>query len=120
MSARWKHLLERAGLRRAKTKRQALVVPTLTLDKFVRQRVRAPVDLLQMDVQGAEAEVLRGGAEVLATGEIQRLLIGTHGRARGLPLHEECRELLRARGYTIAVDLATPKFQPDGIMLARR
>ena len=115
LSARWKHFLEAVGLRRSKT--ETLIIPTITLDAFVR-RVGRPIDLLQMDVQGLEVEVLKGGAGSLKTGVVKCFLIGTHGRARGLTLHEECRELLRSDGYTIEIDQPDTKEQPDGILVA--
>ena len=117
LSARWKHLLEGVGLRRPKN--EILTIPTITLDAFVR-RVGRPIDLLQMDVQGLEVEVLKGAAESLKTGAVKSFLIGTHGRARGLTLHEECCEVLRANGYKIEIDLPDTKEQPDGIVVASK
>ncbi len=117
LSARWKLFLERVGLRRPKN--ETLSIPTITLDAFVR-RVGRPIDLLQMDVQGLEVEVLKGGAGSMKTGAVKCFLIGTHGRARGLTLHEECRELLRSSGYGIEVDHPDTKEQPDGILVARK
>ena len=116
LSARWKRFLEAIGLRRRKN--EILTIPTITLDAFVR-RVGRPIDLLQMDVQGLEVEVLKGGTESMKTGAVKSFVIGTHGRARGLTLHEECRELLRSSGYAIEIDLRDTKLQPDGILVAR-
>jgi hypothetical protein len=73
-----------------------------------------------MDVQGLEVEVLKGGTESMKAGAVRTFLIGTHGRARGLTLHEECCELLRANGYTIEIDLPDTKEQPDGILVASK
>ncbi len=115
LSTRWKALLEKIGLRRSKR----LTIATMTLDGFVR-RIGRSIDLLQMDVQGLEVEVLKGGAESLKSGAVTTFLIGTHGRAHGLPLHRLCREILEANGYTIEVDLPDPKEQPDGILVASR
>jgi FkbM family methyltransferase len=115
-SQHWRSFLEKIGLRRRK---QNLVrIPTITLDVIVRRI--GPIDLLQMDVQGLELEVLKGGKECLKRGEIRTFLIGTHGRAHGLGLHEQCRELLRANGYRIEIDIPNPQEQPDGILVANR
>jgi len=117
LSARWKRLLQAVGLREPKN--QILTIPTMTLDAFVR-RVGLPIDLLQMDVQGLEVEVLKGGIESLKAGAVKTFLIGAHGRARGLTLHEECRELLCASGYAIEIDQPDTKEQPDGILVASK
>jgi FkbM family methyltransferase len=116
LSARWKRLLEAVGLR--KPRNEIITIPTITLDAFVR-RMGRPIDLLQMDVQGLEVEVLKGGTESMKAGAVRTFLIGTHGRARGLTLHEDCRELLCTSGYTIEIDQPDTKEQPDGILVAR-
>jgi len=116
LSARWKRLLETVGLREPRN--EIITIPTITLDAFVR-RVGRPIDLLQMDVQGLEMEVLKGGTESMKAGAVRTFLIGTHGRARGLTLHEDCRDLLRTSGYTIDIDQPDTKEQPDGILVAR-
>ena len=96
-----------------------LTIPTITLDAFV-GRVGRPIDLLQMDVQGLEVEVLKGAPESMKTGAVKSFLIGTHGRARGLTLHEECRALLQSSGYAIEIDLPDTREQPDGILVASK
>src|SRR5712691_4197444 len=93
LSARWKRFLESIGLRRPK--HETHTIPTITLDTFVR-RIGRSIDLLQMDVQGLEVEVLKGATESMKARTVKAFLIGTHGRARGLTLHHECRQLLQA------------------------
>ena len=117
LSARWKRLLEGMGLR--KPKQAVLTIPTMTLDLFV-ERIGRPIDLLQMDIQGLEVQVLKGGSETLRSGMVRIFLIGTHGRARGLTLHEECRERLKSSGYAIEIDMPDTKEQPDGILVASK
>ncbi len=108
-------MLESIGLRRPKN--ATITIPTITLDTLVR-RIGGSVDLVQMDVQGLEVEVLKGATESMRTGAIRTFLIGTHGRMVGLTLHQECRDLLQAHGYTIEVDRNDTKEQPDGILVA--
>ncbi|MDQ3116190.1 MAG: FkbM family methyltransferase [Verrucomicrobiota bacterium] len=117
LSQRWKGFLETLGLRRPK--QNAITIPTITLDIFVR-RIGGSIDLVQMDVQGLEVEVLKGARESMRAGAIKTFLIGTHGRRVGLTLHEECRELLQANGYSIEVDQNETKGQPDGILVASK
>jgi hypothetical protein len=69
-----------------------------------------------MDVQGLEAEVLKGGAQSMAAGDLRSFLIGTHS----LTIHRECLARLRENGYTIEVDQPDTQEQPDGIIVARR
>ena len=117
LSARWKRFLESVGLRTPKN--ATLTIATITLDALVR-RIGRSIGLLQMDVQGLEVEVLKGARECMKTGAVGTFLVGTHGRARGLTLHEECRALLRSSGYLIEIDQPDTKEQPDGIIVARK
>lgn len=117
LSVRWKGLLETISLRRPK--KEKLTITTITLDAFVR-RIGGAIDLLQMDVQGLELEVLKGAGESMRTGAVKTFLIGTHGRARGLTLHADCRALLQRHGYKIEIDLPDTREQPDGILVASK
>ena len=93
----------------------SISIKTMTLDKLM-HAVRTPVDLLQMDVQGFEASVLKGGISSLQTNNIRTLLIGTHG----LPVHRECLSILQECNYEIEFDQAESKNQPDGIIVASK
>ena len=71
---------------------ETLVVPGIALDALLRRLPR--VDLVDLDVQGAELDVLTAAAPRL-TRQVRRVHIGTHGPGieRGL------RELFRAHGW---------------------
>lgn len=90
-------------------------IPVTSLDKLL-ETTGNPVDLVQMDVQGLELAVLRGGRSSLQSGRIERLLIGTHSRE----LHSACMEYLLSKGYLIEHDEYETRDQPDGILVARR
>jgi FkbM family methyltransferase len=91
------------------------VVETTTLDTLV-GAIGRTVNLVQMDVQGLEADILRGGGRVLRTGRAETFLIGTHGRE----VHRECGEALERHGYAIEFSEAETKEQPDGILVASK
>ena len=92
---------------------QVTVVNAVTLDSLV-AKIERPVDLLQMDVQGSEVDVLRGGSRTLRSAQVKRFLIGTHGEK----IHFECIEQLRRYNYRIECDRARGHEQPDGILFA--
>jgi FkbM family methyltransferase len=115
LSTRWKRFLERMGLREPKSGSQLSTIPTITLDLLVR-RIDRPVDLLQMDVQGLEVEVLKGGRQAMTSGRVRAFLIGTHT----LPIHQECVARLRASDYSIELDQPDTTEQPDGIIVASK
>ncbi len=92
-------------------------VPGLSVDGLMSRHQLARIDLLHMDVQGAEARVLAGAARALAARAVTHIFIGTHSQA----LHEECTQLLTDAGYemTVTLDHATSA-SGDGILIARR
>lgn len=94
---------------------QMITVQTITLDHLM-GIVGRRVDLLQMDVQGAEADILRSSLSTLQSGNIKTFLVGTHGRA----VHQECKGILQEYGYKIEYDEPNPKEQPDGIIVASK
>ena len=70
-------------------------VEVATIEQLVAQRGLPRPDVLKLDVEGAEAEVLRGMGSLL--GGDQAILISTHDR----DLYERCRRLLLRRGFRL-------------------
>jgi FkbM family methyltransferase len=71
------------------------VVPTYTLDTLFRKTGFPKLDILHLDIQGAETEVLWQARDILADGLIDYIILGTHGNQiekdlRGIlaPTHE--------------------------------
>jgi FkbM family methyltransferase len=95
--------------------KSVLTVKTTTLDALL-GAIGETVNLLQMDVQGLEADVLRGGVDTMRTGRVQTFLIGTHGAN----VHRDCVEQLQRHGYCIELSEPEPKNQPDGIIVASK
>jgi FkbM family methyltransferase len=69
-------------------------VATVSLDEFVSHYAVVPT-LVKIDVEGAEADVLRGARRVLSSHR-PRLLLSTHGQA----VRDECFRILAECGYS--------------------
>jgi FkbM family methyltransferase len=110
-----KTLLVQSGIRKSGKVSKPVPVKTITLDSLV-SRISRPVDLVQMDVQGLEADVLQGASHSSRTGKIRTFLIGTHGRKS----HQKCADILGEYGYVIEFAEGDPKEQPDGIIVASK
>ncbi len=75
----------------------AIEVNIVSLQELVKRY--GPASVIKMDIEGAEVEVLAGGAEYLKERR-PKLFVSTHGS----DIHEECIKLLRSLGYTLQVD----------------
>jgi len=65
-----------AGLTGSETTGSVESVPALRLDSFIAKHIRKPIDLLKLDIEGAEEAVLDANDSVLD--ETQHLLIEIH------------------------------------------
>ena len=71
-----------------------MLVPTVTLDE-ISDRLGLVPDVIKIDVEGAEMDVFRGGARVLAAKPT--IFLSTHSDE----LRLECLELLKGLGYSV-------------------
>jgi hypothetical protein len=71
-----------------------LSVPVLSLDDFMEDERFRPPDFIKVDVEGGEADVLRGAMKLLAQYH-PTLFLATHGPE----VEERCLEALRGLGY---------------------
>jgi FkbM family methyltransferase len=72
------------------------------------------VDLMKMDIQGAELEVLRAARGPLSAGAIAHAVVGTHGP----DIHQSVRAVLEQAKFSIDFDDPAPAMQPDGLIVA--
>lgn len=75
---------------------EVIRVPISKLDSVVRDRNVPPPAVMKIDVEGAEADVLKGGMETLAAFH-PRIFLEAHSKA----LADECCEILATLGYSI-------------------
>ncbi len=68
-------------------------VPAAPLSRLINDWTDEEIDLLKMDVEGAELEILEAAGEVLP--RIAAMVIECHGRS----LRRRCIDFLRARGF---------------------
>lgn len=79
-----------------------VIVPILSLDSWLVETGEAPPDVLKIDVESAEASVLRGMSETMRAAKLT-LIIELHGT------NDEVADLLDAAGYTHhPIDHAAP------------
>ncbi|MBP87865.1 MAG: hypothetical protein CMJ64_14270 [Planctomycetaceae bacterium] len=91
-------------------------VPTVTVDSHCRQKGIARLAILHADIQGAEADMLHGAADMLAARKIDFLFISTHSN----DLHGECVGILNSHRYTILASADLDEtYSVDGLIVAR-
>jgi hypothetical protein len=86
------------------------------VDQFLRERSIRKLDVLHADIQGAEAEMLAGAKESLASRAIDYLFISTHSDG----LHRRVEDYLRQAGYRVEVssDFGRHTCSYDGFIFA--
>ena len=80
---------------------RSIQVPTMTLPELMSREGLATVDLLKLDLQGAERLVLTGGAEVLDRVEVIYTEIFFEQLYRGAWLFWDLNEFLSHRGFKL-------------------
>jgi FkbM family methyltransferase len=106
-------------------KKKTLKVPMYNVDRLIHDYKFTHVDIIDVDVQGAEYDVIRGASQSISNGIIDYWLIGTHAP----DLNEKLKKYLSSK-YDIIVNiypdsLSKPEgFAPvkthDGIQLYKR
>jgi len=74
----------------------SLLVETVTLDRLVSEGIANGPQVVKIDVEGGEADVLRGAEEALAQFH-PIIFLATHGQQ----VHQECCRLLVSHGYRL-------------------
>ena len=82
--------------------KEDITVPTDTIDSFCARHGIGRIDLVHMDVQGAEMMVLRGAARMLPRITGVWLEVSATELYRGQALDREIARFMRARGFTLA------------------
>jgi FkbM family methyltransferase len=77
-------------------------VPSTTLDKLINKCKLDHVDIVHMDVQGAEASVIRGAEKAIKNKMIDYMVVSTHRRGSNLNL--EIKELVQ-KNYRVILDI---------------
>ena len=92
---------------------RSVQVPTMTLPELMRREGLETVDLLKLDLQGAERLVLTGGAEVLDRVEVIYTEIFFEPLYAGAWLFWDTNEFLSHRGFKLC-GLSNIVHAPDG------
>lgn len=89
-------------LQPASTK-QRMEVDCVALDDFCQSRSISHIDILKMDIQGAELQALTGARQLLAKKVITLLALEVEFRPlyKGQPLYEDIAIFLRGYGYRL-------------------
>lgn len=92
-------------------------VETMTLDALYQKEGLAAVDLLKVDIQGAEKRLIAGGAAALAKTGSVLIEVNFERFYDGAPLFHEIDALMNDRGFRLR-SLLKPKLDRGGRFLA--
>jgi FkbM family methyltransferase len=80
------------------------VVPCFTLDTIFERQWLTKIDLLWVDIQGAEREMILGGTEALSHTRYCFMETETRELYQGMALKQELLDMMRQRGWVIRKD----------------
>ena len=89
-----------------------VTVSSVTLETLLEELSR-PIALLKLDIQGHEGAVLEAGRAALSGGQVEALIVGTHGPG----LHRNLLALI-SQSHAILHEDPAPRGQPDGLIVA--
>lgn len=101
--------------------RPAVTVPIRSIDSLMKEQKIKQLDIVHMDVQGAELASLEGAEKAIKQGKIRFVIVSTHhymisGDTR---MHEKCIEFIKKRGgHIIAEHAIHESFSGDGLIAA--
>ena len=91
-------------------------IPTLHVDELMTNFRINFLHILHSDIQGYELAMLRGAERAIADKKIGYFFISTHSNQ----LHEDCKTLLREKGYVIVCDANLDEsYSVDGLIVAK-
>jgi FkbM family methyltransferase len=95
----------------------ARVVPAVSLDDFSAQLSGRGIDLLKMDIEGAELQVIEGGRRVLGASNAPALLFESFDVKKLLPTLEDLGYRVKRLHYTLGegLDLRDPRSPEAGL-----
>lgn len=91
-------------------------IERLSLDDLLARRNVAFAHIVHADVQGAEADTLRGAESAIHERKLGYLFLSTHSG----PLHQECLDILKRKDFVILADhTKAESYSADGLIAAR-
>jgi hypothetical protein len=89
---------------------------TIAVDPFCQRQGIDHLAILHADIQGGEADMLRGAKGMLGRKAADWVFISTHSNA----LHRECQDILRSHGYIIMASADLDEtYSSDGLIVAK-
>lgn len=89
-----------AGIGARSGERIPSVGKIISVDDLVAQMGVERIDVLHSDVQGYEADMLKGARKTLSAGKVRFIFLSTHSQE----LHEHCRSTIQEYGFEVIAD----------------
>ena len=102
-------------------KRKLVKVPIRSVDSLLEEMKVDEVEILHMDIQGAELDALKGARKSIRSGKIRFIFVSTHHYSiAGDPnIHQRCLNfILRNGGYIVAKHTIAESCSGDGLIVA--
>ena len=95
--------------------------PVVGLDELIAQRGIDQIDVLHLDIQGAETDLLASESARLASGSVRFVVVSTHHHliSGSATTHQDCLDILQAAGgHVITEHTVAESYSGDGLIAA--
>lgn len=102
-------------------KKIKIKVPIRTVDSILDERKIDQLDILHMDIQGAELAALKGARKSIQSGKIRFLFVSTHHYliSNDPLMHQKCLDfIIDHSGYIISAHTVAESCSGDGLIVA--
>lgn len=98
---------------------KTIAVQAMTIDDWAREREVSAIDLLWLDMQGAELAALKAAPRILKTVKAIHAEVSVREQYAGAPLYAEVRQWLAGQGFRVEAEALPPHWDGGNVLFVR-
>jgi FkbM family methyltransferase len=99
---------------------ETIPIDCLTLDDWAAQEGVTRIDLLWLDMQGAEFDMLQASHQLLPVVKAIHTEVSTRETYAGVKQYPALRALLESRGFSVAIEAIPPGYDMGNVLFVRK
>lgn len=99
---------------------ETITIDCLTLDDWAAKEGITQIDLLWLDMQGAEYDMLNASVHLLTGAKAIHTEVSTRETYAGVKQYPALRSLLESRGFSVAIEAIPPGYDMGNVLFVRK